>query len=604
MSQIRILGDDVINRIAAGEVIQRPASVVKELVENAIDAGATKIDITIKGGGKRSIRVDDNGWGMDEEDLLLSIERHATSKVNEDDDIFGAHSLGFRGEALPSIAAVSSLTIESCSTPDEGGNILHCLGGVIKDVTPCARARGTSVEIKRLFYNTPARRKFLKSDNVEAVHIRDVVTAVILTHPEIAISYRSDGRQLLKSSGDGQVLNAIVRIYGATDGAQMVEVAKQKHPTLPFSIWGAVSTGLASRSSSGCIVLSVNGRTFKSYPINRTIQQTYSPYIAPKRWPIALLFIEADPRIVDVNVHPSKMEVRFTFFDKLGRFITTCVQDAVRKTIPEVSVRDITGERAVSGERTSAPEEETFEQRPLFKAKAYVPPPREPALVREHQVLRDYAKQGPLLDREYDVPTVATEVPEELQFTIMGQVFETYIIALTSEKLLLCDQHAAHERILYERVLAGARQSGDTIQRLLVPQRIPMARDQLALLKENKEDLLSSGLVIEWADDAIIVRGVPSLFEGQDLRTIVLDLLDGLSHVFGEHVKDDRQETVAATVACKAAIKANHPLTTREMRTLLLDLFKCDHPMRCPHGRPTLIEVTESQLEKSFLRRQ
>ena len=600
MSIIRILGDDVINRIAAGEVIQRPASVVKELVENAIDAGATRIDVTVKSGGKTLIRVDDNGHGMDEEDLLHAIERHATSKVSEDDDIFGANSLGFRGEALPSIAAISSLTIESCFSPDDGGSRLHCVGGVIREVEPCARAKGTSIEVKRLFYNTPARRKFLKSDNVEASHVRDVITSVILTHPEIAITYRSDGRQLLKSTGDGQVLSAIVRIFGAKDGTQMVEIAKRKHPTLPFSIWGAVSTGLASRSSAHCIVLSVNGRSFKSYPINRTIQQTYSPYIAPKRWPIAVLFIEADPRIVDVNVHPSKMEVRFTFFDKLGRFITQCVQDAVRKTIPEVSASDI-----INPKETEELPEEPVVQQPLFTAKAYVPPVKEPALVRDHATIHDYADQRGLLKPEI---ALAPERPvikgEEQDIAILGQVFDTYIIALTNEKLLLCDQHAAHERILYERVLDGARRSMDRIQRLLVPQTIPMAHDQLALLKENVEEVTATGLIVEFSNEAIVVRGVPSLFEGQDLRTVVLDLLDGLTDVFGEHVAEDRREAVAATVACKAAIKANQRLTTTEMETLLRELFECSHPMRCPHGRPTLIEVTEGQLEKSFLRRQ
>ena len=633
MTKIRILDDHTINRIAAGEVIQRPASVVKELIENSIDAGATRIDVTVKNGGKTFIRIDDNGCGMDEEDLLLATERHGTSKVPENAEIFGATTLGFRGEALPSIAAVSSIEVESCDNLDTGGHRLTAVGGQIRDISPCPRAIGTSVEVKRLFYNTPARRKFLKSDTIEANHIREAVSGALLTHPEIAFTYRSDSRIIFRTPGSCDVIAAIGRVFGGSDSAQMVTVDKVSHDTLPFSVYGAVSNGLASRSASNCIVTSVNGRVFRSFQVNKIIQQVFSPYIAPKRWPMAVLFIEADPRIVDVNVHPSKLEVRFNFFEKLGRFISQTIKDTVNKSVPEMKFDDIPF-RASGDDALAA-------QKKLFHGFASRPP-SEPSLVRDTEYLfatssipsralgttpsasMTFARHSRPSqtymhnesdntgsERESIEDSFASQVSpidldrETRSLTILGQVFLSYIVAIRNDTLLLCDQHAAHERILYEKTLNRAQAEADNIQMLLCPAKISLSPDYVSILKDHDDDIARTGLIIEIDDDAtVIVKGVPSLFSGQNLATIVQDMIDSYTSISVDTVEDEQKLRNSASIACKAAIKANQSLTVSEMEQLITELFTCKHPARCPHGRPTIIEVTKEQLEKSFLRRQ
>jgi DNA mismatch repair protein MutL len=670
MTKIRILDDHTINRIAAGEVIQSPASVVKELIENAIDAKASRIDITVKNGGKTYIRVDDNGTGMDEEDLLLATERHGTSKVEEGAEIFGATTLGFRGEALPSIAAISSMEIETCDNLDDGGHRLVAVGGIIKDISPCARAIGTSVEVRKLFYNTPARRKFLKSDTLESSYIREAVSGALLTHPEVAFTYRADGRVIFRTSGSSDIVSAIGRVFGGSDSSKMEKIERVTHETLPFSVSGAVSNGLASRSAANCIVTSVNGRVFRSFQINKIIQQVFSPYIAPKRWPLAVLFIEADPRIVDVNVHPSKLEVRFNFFEKLGRFISETIKDCINKSIPEMELRPLLPPQS-SEEKTSTPfgDYETEVQKQLFEGFGNVPQ-SEPSLNRSKvlpyarvQILErqndsvtgfsdgsaDYATSTsvqselaasiqpelaasfeaalpnsiqtefsppqhqypePPIGREFESTSSVASPLSEMQIetrslTILGQVFLSYIVAIRNDVLILCDQHAAHERILYEKTLKRFNDGENNVQMLLIPSKIELPSDQVNILREHADDIAATGLIIDFdKTNSILVKGVPSLFEGQELRSVVLDILDSFTELSVNSVEESQKARNSASVACKAAIKANQSLTLGEMELLLRELFLSKHPTRCPHGRPTIIEVSQTQLEKSFLRRQ
>lgn len=602
MGRIRILGDDVINRIAAGEVVQRPASALKELLENSLDAGARRVDIAIEGGGAESVRVEDDGEGMDEEDLLLAVERHATSKVEDDDEVFGARTLGFRGEALPSIAAVSSLDLETCADLDRGGTRLTSVAGVIRDVSPCVRARGTTVTVRRLFHNTPARRKFLKGPAVEAAHCREVVVSTLLAHPDVAFTYRVDGRPVLTSAGDGKVENAVLRVFGGTDGAQMVTLEERRHPTLPLSVSGSVSTGLASRSSAGGIVLVVNGRVFRSHAINRLLQELYSPYLAPRRWPLAVLFITADPRIVDVNVHPAKLEVRFSFFDKLRSFLSSAVGDSLRRSVP--APMRLTSEEAA--EAATSP--------PLLFSPSSSVRTETPALVRDPAATASLARcmpgeadairrpprqSSPSSSSSLSSPSPS---PPDLGLTVLGQVLDTYIVAASADGLVLVDQHAAHERMLYEQVLK--RSAGpDRIQRLLFPRRVAVPADVAALVASVSADLAGAGLELTVEDDAVVVHTLPALYEGQDPEALVNDLVAGFTDLSGEDPGEVLRTATAAMVACKAAVKAGQPLTRGEMERLLRDLALCDQPTRCPHGRPTVVELTAAQLEQGFGRR-
>lgn len=597
MGRIRILGDDVINRIAAGEVVQRPASAVKELLENSLDAGARRVDISIEGGGAACVRVEDDGEGMDEEDLLLAVERHATSKVGDDDEVFGARTLGFRGEALPSIAAVSSLDLETCADLDRGGTRLTSVAGVIRDVAPCVRARGTTVTVRRLFHNTPARRKFLKGPAVEAAHCREVVVSALLAHPEVAFTYRVDGRVVLASTGDGKVENAVVRVFGGTDGAQMVTLEERRHPTLPLSVSGAVSTGLASRSSAGGIVLVVNGRVFRSHAINRLLQELYSPYLAPRRWPLAVLFITADPRIVDVNVHPAKLEVRFSFFDKLRSFLISAVGDSLRRSVPALAVPAGAALPHSAPSSPSAP--------PLFSPRG-APSIEAPGLLRDpaaDAALRRTFPSSPSSSSLSPSPSSPpSPSPPDLGLTVLGQVLDTYIVAASADGLVLVDQHAAHERILYERVLSRSAGPG-RVQRLLFPKRVPVPPDTAALVATVCADLTLAGLEVTVEEDAVVVHTLPALYEGQDPEALVGDLVAGFTDLSGEDPGDALRTATAAMVACKAAVKAKQPLTRGEMERLLADLAACDQPTRCPHGRPTVVELTTAQLEQGFGRR-
>ena len=563
-SRIKVLPEDLINKIAAGEVIERPASVVKELIENSIDAGSTRAMIEIHNAGTRIIRVSDNGCGMSKEEIQISIERHSTSKITKLDDLFNINTLGFRGEALPSIASVSRFEIRSMIKGGEAGldvgSQLKVEGGKLKDIEDAALPQGTTVIIKDLFFNTPARRKFLKSDATELGHIGDIVSKYVMAYPQIAFELISDGKQLISSSGIGKLKDAIAAVYGVDIAKDLIEVNFEFQS---IKVSGFISSPTTSRIDRNYENFFVNRRYVHNFLLNRALENAYRTLIPLNRYPIAILFVDIDPKQIDVNVHPTKKEVKFSNNYEVMNAIAAATKEALSAVIDN-KISPVISQPGVVWEN---------DQLPITNFESGI------------EVLSP-------TNIELNITAIQPLIP-------IYQFKNTYIISTDGDDLVIIDQHAAHERILYDRL--SGKSSPEHSQPLLILETIDLNPKESAILNENMDYLKGLGFDLEeFGNNSYILRSVPYVAVKSNAKLMVLDIISELQNIGKTIQLDAKQESIRKLVACRSAIKAGDKLKIDEMNQLIKDLYATQNPTTCPHGRPTMIRLTESEFMKKF----
>jgi DNA mismatch repair protein MutL len=592
MSKITRLPPDLANQIAAGEVVERPASVVKELIENAIDARASRISIHIEFGGKKQVRVEDDGEGMDPEDARLAIERHATSKIRRADDLAAIVTLGFRGEALPSIASVSHFLLRTRTRATTHGTEVRVNGGLVSSVSEAAAVEGTVIEVSDLFYNLPARRKFLKSDAAESAQVSRVVTQIALAYPEIGFTLTSSGRTLVRCPPAETRGARLYQLYG--ERPDLVEVAREAGG---IKITGYIAALAEQAPSRGVQHIFINRRIVKDRTIAHAILDAYSAASIKERSPEVHLFLEMAPDTVDVNVHPTKAEVRFRHQSLVHEVVRRAVIDALGQG--EAPQLHLGGEVHAPAPVTS-PLPELFRNAATFPSRWSTgnPVPSSVSVMPLQAGTAAVPGQAPAASRETQSGVSAVR-----PMIALGQFRDTFIIAIDDEGIAIIDQHVAHERVLFERVMERLSSGRLESQRLLVPMLIelpPGSREALLVRRDQTEQL---GFEIEEFGDATLkVTAVPGLLGAGDaqkaLRALAEDL-EGLDR--GSHVHEALRR-IAATTACHAAVKAHDRLTAEKMAHILDELRATAHSTVCPHGRPVMLRLTRREIEKNFER--
>ena len=560
MPSIRVLDDHLVNRIAAGEVVERPASVLKELLENALDANARSIDIAVEDGGRRRIHVADDGSGMDRDDALLALERHATSKLARFEDLGAIATLGFRGEALPAIAAVSRFVLRTAAREGEGTEI-EVRGGRIASVREIAWARGTTVEAGGLFFNVPARRKFLKAATTELAHLVRVAGSYALARPGVRFRLEHEGRRLLDAPPAEDRLDRLAQVHGRALADKLVPF-RLEHPGLTISGFaGRPSDALPRRDAQ---YLFVNGRRVADRLLMHAVTQAYADTTPRGSYPSVFVFLEIEPGAVDVNVHPQKSEVRFARPSE----VHDRVRDAVASTLAHG--------RAVPALRDLRPA-----------------PPTAVFAVREPVPSASF----------FDEPGPAT-LPGRVA-TPLAQYRDSYIVAQDADGLVLVDQHVAHERVLYEKYLADAERNEVQVQRLLFPATIEVSAEEAIVVEEEIEEFKRLGILLEpFGDNALRLDGVPAVAKDVPAERLVRSLIGEAARTRSAAAGSaELRRKVVTSAACQAAIKVNYPLTREGMQVLLDGLFATENPTTCPHGRPILFRLTLEEIERAFRRR-
>lgn len=590
------------NKIAAGEVVERPASVVKELTENAIDAGSTVIDILIEEAGLNKITVIDNGSGIEPEDVETAFLRHATSKIKNEHDLFRVHTLGFRGEALPSIASVAQVKITT-STGEKQGKHLTIQGGkILEEISSDAR-KGTEIEVTQLFYNTPARLKYLKSLPTELGNITDIINRLALSHPEISFRLSHNGKSLLQTSGNGDLRQVIAAIYGVSIARKALPVSAE---SLDFKVNGYAILPEINRANRNYVSTIVNGRYIKNFALVKAIQEGYHTLLPIGRYPIIVLQIEMDPIIVDVNVHPAKLEVRLSKEKELGQLITQMLKGAFhqQQLIPS---GEVSKKQKLASEQLQIDFDKKKSEPPRLDQPFHYkqPPEQDNSYVAEENAL--YESLDALLDR----PEEKQEEQEEVTITPterlpklypIGQMHATYILAQNEKGLYIIDQHAAQERIKYEFYREKIGEVARELQDLLVPIVLEFSTDEYVRLEEQKQKLEEVGVFLEpFGQNSYIIRSHPNWFPKDQEEETLREIIDEALNAPSISIHKLREDT-AIMMSCKKSIKANHYLTKEDMEALLDTLREASDPFTCPHGRPVVIEYTTYELEKMFKR--
>ncbi len=567
---IKALAPDVISKIAAGEVVQRPASVVKELVENSLDAGATQITVEVSEGGKQLIRVADNGVGLPADEVELAFYRHSTSKIVAETDIETLSTLGFRGEALPSIAAVADVSVVTRHADELTGTAITFKGGSITNKSKQGAPQGTTITVQNLFHNVPARLKFLKSVSTENGHISYLVTQYSLAFPEVKFSLTINGRTNLRSSGNGNLRDVLVEVYGLETAQAMLEI-QPSEADAQVQVGGYVSPSSISRSARDYLSFFINRRWVQSRMLTYAVEEAYQGMLMTGRHPIAVVNLSVSPSDVDVNVHPSKSEVKF----RSERDIFSAVQKAVRGTL--------VGYGSQHGRRIPS----------LLPN----PVPTSAPLPGTTGLSVAISSQPSGESREMEATEPGTKLPI---LRVIGQFQNTYIMAEASEGLYLIDQHAAHERVRFERVREQQSRQTVDIQGLLEPITIELTAQHSEILDSQEELLAAAGFSLEhFGERTYLIRSVPAMLKQDAIRDVLFEILDAL----GDAQKDQWQYNIAASVACHGAIKSGDTLTVQEMEDLIRQLEQTHSPRTCPHGRPTIIYFSASQIEREFGRR-
>ncbi|MBC1579342.1 DNA mismatch repair endonuclease MutL [Listeria seeligeri] len=594
------LTDALSNKIAAGEVVERPASVVKELVENAIDAGSTVIDILVEEAGLNKITIIDNGSGIEEEDVATAFLRHATSKIKNEADLFRVHTLGFRGEALPSIASVSHLTLET-STGESKGTTISLEGGKIIEQKSGHARKGTQIEVSQLFFNTPARLKYLKSLPTELGNITDILNRLALAHPNISFRFSHNGKPLLQTNGNGDLRQVIAAIYGVSIAKKSIPV---KAESLDFKISGYAILPEINRSNRNYISTIINGRFIKNFALVKAIQEGYHTLLPIGRFPIIVLQIEMDPIIVDVNVHPAKLEVRLSKEKELGQLISQMIKQAFHELqlIPDGEISKKQKEIQKSEQiQMSFEENKPKEETPTLFSKPSIPEyvPSDNDVPIENDFVFETA---PVYTSEEHIEQKETTQERIPKMYPIGQMHATYIFAQNENGLYIIDQHAAQERIKYEFYREKIGEVSRELQELLVPIVLEFPTDEYVRLEEQKAKLEEVGVFLEnFGQNSYIIRAHPTWFPKDEEEEMLREIIDEALTSPSISIHKLREDT-AIMMSCKKSIKANHYLTMKDMETLLDTLREASDPFTCPHGRPVIIQYSTYELEKMFKR--
>ncbi|MBM3782915.1 MAG: DNA mismatch repair endonuclease MutL [Acidobacteria bacterium] len=636
MGRIRVLPDAVANQIAAGEVVERPASVVKELLENSLDAGAAEIRIEVESGGRRLLRIADDGCGMLRDDAMLAFERHATSKLSSVKDLFSIATLGFRGEALPSIASVSRLTLETHAAEESTGTVVEIHGGKLIRCEEAALANGTILTVRDLFFNVPARKKFLRSDQTELAHVASLVTHYSLAHPDKAFALRSDNRELLNVTPVETLRERVFQVFGDQTLEDLIDLGgHEKELPLPepvdgersrvFLLRGFVSRPQVQKYNRNSIYLFVNGRLIRDKLLLHALTAAYHNLMPSGAFPFALLFLDCDAEEVDVNVHPSKTEVRF----RHGSWVHDFVRDAIRDTIVQSRPVSSLALRAEPQPGARLPYSE-FSQRvedaavrfslpivrddaqgvqeadlPMFTLQAAPPPPQR----------FDFSEPAPAAPKSSRIPDTHSAMPSGVALDSfdslgalkdlrpLGQLHESFILAAGRDGLWIIDQHVAHERILFEQVLRQRAAGSVEKQQLLLPIVIELTAAQQIQYAVIADELRLSGFESEpFGNRTISIAAAPAAVGAGEIEKILFEILENSEKELRGASLDEVRRNVCATIACRAAIKINTKLDQRKMEWLLAELGQCEHPTNCPHGRPIALRYSTRDILRGFHR--
>ena len=655
MPQIALLSQETIDKIAAGEVIERPSSVVKELVENAIDAGSSAVTVEIKEGGISFIRISDNGCGIEREQIPLAFLRHSTSKIKSVEDLFTVTSLGFRGEALSSIAAVSQVELITKTNGDFTGSRYLIEGSKEVSLEEIGAPDGTTFIIRNLFYNTPARKKFLKSAQTEGTYIHELMQRMILSHPDVAFKFIMNNQVKLQSSGNGNIKDIIYHLYGRDITKALLPIA---HESELFKVSGFIGKPMISRGNRGYELYFVNGRFIRSQILSKAIEDAFKPFLMQHQYPFTVLYFEIDSSLLDVNVHPTKMELRFSNQQELYREVQSILSAALvhRDIIPEVPV-DTPKKNEMEVPKIEKVMPEPFEQKRLEEIRKAVrkdspyeikypvsrpmgtgsvssaaqeklldtiksmPPEdmmeeriqKEPLpeqskketekeLAKEAYVLREEETYGAKPEGSYEQGSFLKEEAMAKQ-KIIGQLFDTYWLVEYNDRLFIVDQHAAHEKVMYEKLKKQFEKKEFTSQAISPPIVITLSMREAEVLERFKEQFTKLGFEIEHFGGAeYSICGVPGNLYRLNTKDVLIDMLDELTDGISERATADVILDKIASMSCKAAVKGSQRLSLPEMEQLMKDLMKLDNPYNCPHGRPTIIAMSKYEIEKKFKR--
>jgi DNA mismatch repair protein MutL len=593
--QIRVLSEDLANQIAAGEVVERPASVVKELVENSIDAGATLIRLDIEGGGKKKIRIMDNGMGMLPGECKLAFARHATSKIYEFSHLEKIQSLGFRGEALPSIASVAKVRCISARNENQGGKLIVVEGGALMEDKDFACPQGTTIEVAQLFYSTPARSKFLKGDSTEFSHITQVVTQQALAYPSIQFQLTHNGRDVIQTLPTHQIHYRITELFGSDLGKSLVQVSSSSGD---YQLEGYVTNPVYTRSNRSAQYCFINGRFVRDKVILHATHQGYSHLLPKGQHPALFLYLTMDPRLLDVNVHPSKAEVRFAFQQDVHKFVSRSIREALEKNMqPRVEdVRLIDDDISLLNSNYKKPIET-----PSFIQSNLSDTLRTMAGSYGFQSQNSIPSSSPTW---FDKPPKPVSNLIYSEFEPLGQLDSSFIIMQGKKGLLVVDQHVAHERILYERFREAAKEKKIEVQNLLFPLTVEFSPAETEILTPHLDRLQQLGLELEtFGKNEFLLRSVPVILKNIDNEKLIRDTIELLPKAGDENILHDKYEDVLIMMSCRNAIKVNHPLNLDQICKLISDLEKTTMPFTCPHGRPISLLFDMDDILKKFLRK-
>lgn len=636
MAVIHVLDEVTANQIAAGEVVERPVNAVKELVENAVDAGASSIEVEIADGGMTYIRVTDDGCGMTEEDAKLSVIRHATSKISSVDNIYHIASLGFRGEALPSIASVSRTTITTRRHEDVEGTALEMTGGEITEVKPAGAPAGTTVEVRDLFYNVPARKKFLKSERTESSRINSMVGKLSLANPDIAFRLINNGRTVIETPGNGRLVDVISALYGTKTAGEMLSVEEEGEN---IALEGLISKPSLLKSSRQYQTIIINRRVVESAVVSKAVDNAYHSLLPKNGYPLMVLSFQVPPESIDVNVHPQKREIKFSdeqtvfrlvYHGVLGTLTSQSTADTIAREMihdpghevveekdfkpgsirvedkplgkPDIGLSEETRPKTSWGEPAPSYEgrqEKTGSYTVEKRTPAFTPDMEKKELFTDRSVFEDYRKEEPRREDLKAEPLFEEEKQEDPVIPL-GQVSDCFILCQHGKDLLIIDQHAAHERVRYDHL--AERAEGIPVQEILIPYLIHVDSGDVDLLADHKGDIERLGITFEQAGpDVIRITGAPEDLSAAEMERVMGDIVKAY-HEKDVPSPETMRHRMMAYAACRGAIKRGDPLNIRQMKELIHDLFHTSRPFVCPHGRPTIVKFTPGELGRLFKR--